>query len=222
MNCKQFEELVHGNLSPEALHHAASCPECSSFFADSRALQSSLAALREHDRAAEAPPQLEFYLRAAFLGARAQAASAPRAAHSWILPSVVGLAAVVLFGFLLVAVFLDHNSGPIQVVVAPPAPATEIFGKSIPAAVKGAKHDVARNQPRPRPEQPGALAGFFSLPYADDSSTIEYGVIVRLELSRSTLAWLGLSVPAADSNELIVADLFLNQSGTPEAIRFVR
>jgi hypothetical protein len=66
------------------------------------------------------------------------------------------------------------------------------------------------------------LTGFLALPYADDLSTIEYGAIVRLQMSRSDLAWLGLPVPISDTGEKVVADLFVNGSGTPEAIRLVR
>jgi hypothetical protein len=43
-----------------------------------------------------------------------------------------------------------------------------------------------------------------------------------MQMSRADLAWLGLPVPVSDSGQNIVADLFVNGSGTPEAIRLVR
>ena len=66
------------------------------------------------------------------------------------------------------------------------------------------------------------LTGFLALPYADDISTIEFGAIVRLQMSRADLAWYGLPVPISDNGQKITADLFVNGSGTPEAIRLVR
>jgi hypothetical protein len=66
------------------------------------------------------------------------------------------------------------------------------------------------------------LTGFLPLPFADEFSTIRYGVVVRMQMSRSDLAWLGLPVSVNDSGQKVVADLFVNESGVPEAIRLVR
>ena len=85
------------------------------------------------------------------------------------------------------------------------------------------KRLAAEHKPKKNLAEPETtLTGFLALPYADDLSTIEYGAIVRMQMSRADLAWLGLPVPISDTGEKVVADLFVNGSGTPEAIRLVR
>jgi hypothetical protein len=230
MNCKQFEELAHeiaaGKLADAALlrdarEHADSCSHCETLFAEARALQTSLNALRDHDRLAQAPVRLETSLRAAFVRAHTRTAL-PRPARPWA--AVAGTAAVMLFAALLAAYYLPRwlnlpeQQDPVAVSPAPPAPANV---RPVESAPNATNLNVARNRPR-RPRESETLSDFVPLPYADDLSTIDYGVVVRYQLSRSALAWLGLSTPISDSGEMIVADLFVNQSGTPQAIRFVR
>jgi hypothetical protein len=231
MNCKQFEELAHdiaaGKLADAALlrdarAHADSCSHCETLFAETRTLQTSLNALRDHDRLAQAPVRLETSLRAAFVRAHTGTAL-PRPARPWA--AVAGVAAVMLFAAVLVAHYLPRwlnhpaQQNPVAVSPAPPAPTNVRPAESAPSATNT---NVARNRPHRRPRESETLSEFVPLPYADDLSTIDYGVVVRYQLPRSALAWLGLSTPISDSGEMIVADLFVNQSGTPQAIRFVR
>ncbi|MGH9747813.1 MAG: hypothetical protein ACRD59_17090, partial [Candidatus Acidiferrales bacterium] len=62
---------------------------------------------------------------------------------------------------------------------------------------------------------------FTPLPYADDPSMIEGGAVVRVVLSRSALASLGVSTANIENSEQIPADLVVSPDGTPEAIRLV-
>lgn len=116
---------------------------------------------------------------------------------------------------------------PAQSSSSATAPITSTSAKTVPASPASMpaaqKHFAASHKAKKNPSEPETtLTGFFALPYADDLSTIEYGAIVRLQLSRADLAWYGLPVPISDSGEKITADLFVNGSGTPEAIRLVR
>lgn len=231
MNCKQFEDLAHeiaaGKVADEVLlrdatEHAAACNRCGELLAEARTLQSSLSALCDHDRAAGAPAHMESNLRAAFLRAHKEAVP-QRAARPWI--AVAGIAAVLMFAVLLVAHyfprFLNRGAQPNPVAVSPTPPAPEV-AHPVKVAPQAINKDVARHHPRRQPQESETKSDFVRLPYADDPSTIEYGIVVRYQLPRSALAWLGLDAPISETGDLIVADLFLNQSGMPQAIRFVR
>jgi hypothetical protein len=62
---------------------------------------------------------------------------------------------------------------------------------------------------------------FVSLPYATDPATLEEGSVVRVLLSRSALASMGLPVSDAGASERIPADIVLSEDGAPQAIRLV-
>jgi hypothetical protein len=63
--------------------------------------------------------------------------------------------------------------------------------------------------------------GFVSLPYAADPATLEDGAVVRVVLSRSALASLGLPVADVGASEQVPADIVLSEDGAPQAIRLV-
>jgi cell division septation protein DedD len=237
-------ELRDAKLLQDAINHAASCVDCDATLVEARELAASVASLAAHDKALDSAAHLEFTLRAAF--AREHAANMPSrssfiaeaglpsarfARFGWHVFALAGAAAIV--AMLLFPRVLDLNSGTDRVGVRPaqsssPAlVATTASVKSAPTTQALApvtqKRFTASRKPKKNPEEPEkTLTGFMALPYADDLSTIQYGAIVRLQLSRADLAWYGLPVPISDSGQKITADLFVNGSGTPEAIRLVR
>jgi hypothetical protein len=64
-------------------------------------------------------------------------------------------------------------------------------------------------------------AAFTPLPYADDPATINEGAVVRVVLSSSALASLGVPVTNLADTDRIPADLVVSADGTPQAIRLV-
>ena len=64
-------------------------------------------------------------------------------------------------------------------------------------------------------------ARFVSLPYADDPATLEGGAVVRVVLSGSALASLGMPVPDLELTDQIPADILLSEDGAPQAVRLV-
>jgi hypothetical protein len=77
--------------------------------------------------------------------------------------------------------------------------------------------EVAENR---LPDSPDETA-FVSLPYAADPATLENGAVVRVVLSRSALASLGLPVADVGVTEQVPADIVLSEDGAPQAIRLV-
>jgi hypothetical protein len=242
MICRHFEQLApqiaHGELRDakllqDATNHAARCGACSAVLVEAREIAASVAALAAHDKAIDSAGHLEFRLRAAF--AREYAGNAvagvglrrARFAFNWQVFALAG--AAITFTILLVPSIVGHKSEPNRAAitaahaVSPAVADSKIVAAPTVATPVTQKHLAAAHKPKKNLAEPETtLTGFLALPYADDISTIEYGAIVRLQMSRSDLAWLGLPVPISDTGEKVTADLFVNGSGTPEAIRLVK
>jgi hypothetical protein len=247
MICQQFEQLAQqiahnelrdAKLLQDAHTHAESCANCNALLIEAREIAATVASLAAHDKSVEAPAHLESTLRAAFIRehvANSGLLSVDSARRSNFVGSTFRWAALSLAAaaVILAVIFLprlihrnsgqdvaqetpSHSSSPAitPAKTAPVAPAV---------ASEPSKHFVAIHKPKKHLSEPEkTLTGFLALPYGDDLSTVEYGAIVRMQMSRADLAWLGLPVPVSDNGEKIVADLFVNGSGTPEAIRLVR
>jgi hypothetical protein len=250
MICQQFEQLApqiahnelrDAKLLQDAINHAASCADCDAVLVEARELAASVACLAAHDKALDPAAHLEFALRAALAreieraGSRLAPTKAIRpstvfvgATFRWVALSLAGVAAI-MFAVLLLPRLLNHNSETDHAAVTLahlPAPVVTPAktAPTTPAVTPVTqKHLAASHKTKKNPfESEKTLTGFLALPYADDLSAIQYGAIVRLQLSRADLAWYGLPVPISDSGQKITADLFVNGSGTPEAIRLVR
>jgi hypothetical protein len=242
-------ELRDASLLQDAHRHAESCAACNAMLIEARELATTFASLAAHDKAIAAPAHLESTLRAAFV--REHSADAPARAvvgaglRPARLPSrrrnvFVGAtfrwaalalaAAAVILAVVSLPRMIRRNPGPDVATQTPshstlPAIAsakTSPLTTPTPAPIPP-KHLSASRKPKKNFSEPEkTLTGFLALPYADDLSTVEYGAVVRMQMSRADLAWLGLPVPVSDSGQKIIADLFVNGSGTPEAIRLVR
>ena len=74
---------------------------------------------------------------------------------------------------------------------------------------------------RARAAEPEIATDFLPLTYVADAAQ-ESGQVVRVRLSRATLASFGLPVNAERANELIKADIVIGDDGLARAIRFVQ
>jgi hypothetical protein len=242
MNCEQFEQLApqiahnemrDATLLQDAVNHAAQCGACDAILVEARELAAAVGALSAHDKAIDSAGHLEFRLRAAFAhdhSASAVVGGALRPARftfNWHVFSLAG--AAIIFAILLVPSIVGRKSEPDRAsltptqITAPAVAPTKIVTPAQIVAPAAQSHLTASHKPKKNFAEPETtLTGFLALPYADDLSSIEYGAIVRMQMSRADLAWLGLPVPISDTGEKVVADLFVNGSGTPEAIRLVR
>jgi hypothetical protein len=240
-------ELRDAKLLQDAINHAASCAGCDAVLVEAREVATAVASLAAHDKALDSAAHLEFTLRAAFareieragrpsipltMNRPAPASATPpsvivRATFRWTAVSLAG--AAIILAVIFLPRLLSHNSQTNRAAVLPTQSSspTRALTSDTPVAPTvapvGQKRLTASHRPKKNPYEPETtLTGFLALPYADDFSTIQYGAIVRLQLSRADLAWYGLPVPISDSGQKITADLFVNGSGTPEAIRLVR
>jgi hypothetical protein len=241
MNCEEFEQLApqiahnelrDGELLRTAMNHAAQCGGCDAILMEARELALAVTSLTAQDKSLEVPARMESTLRAAFVREHAADTRSRKnvfvgATFRWAAVSLV--AAAIILAVIFLPRFVNSKSETNRAAVTPTQSASPavVETKIVPAPSTVApvvqKRFVAAHKPKKNFVEPETtLTGFLALPYADDLSTIEYGAIVRLQMSRADLAWLGLPVPISDNGEKVVADLFVNGSGTPEAIRLVR
>jgi hypothetical protein len=239
------DELRDAKLLQDATNHAASCVACNAILVEAREIAAAVAALAARDKSVDSAGHLEFALRAAFAREAERASRIPNENIGTVpttqsrMPNVFAgatfrwaallLAAAIILGVLLLPRMFKDKSVTDRAVVSPAQVSSPVVaGAKIAPAMQTAppvteEHLAAVRKPKKNLSEPEkTLTGFLVLPYADDLSTIEYGAIVRLQMSRADLAWYGLPVPISDSGQRITADLFVNGSGTPEAIRLVR
>jgi len=211
MDCSQFEEVLHDldrpgtrglALREVALVHAESCSHCAQLMTDAESLDFSLQTIALREAHLEAPPRIEAHLLKEF---RVHNAAASRRRMQGRL-AALGIAAAIL---LALGVSLRHGSA----FHRKSTPVTSANG----AAALVSPIEVAENR---LPDSADETA-FVSLPYAADPATLENGAVVRVVLSRSALASLGLPVADVGATEQVPADIVLSEDGAPQAIRLV-
>jgi hypothetical protein len=209
MQCVEFEEIVHdldrpgthgAALRERALAHAESCARCAQLLTETESLDQALHAIATTEVEQEAPAWVESALLREFRGVKAGAARSSFGRHI----AALGIAAAVL---LVAGVSLFYFQP----------------GVKAPAAGQNDQSNIASAATAGQNAQ-GAVessSGFIALPYADDPDGSEGGTVVRVELSGSALASLGMPLSMAGSSGSISADLLVSDDGTPQAIRLV-
>jgi hypothetical protein len=212
MNCSEFEEVLHDldrpgtpglALREVALAHAETCSPCAQRMTDAESLDFALHTIATRNALLQAPPRIEANLLKAF---RQQKAAASRTKMRGGI-AALGAAAAIL---LALGVSLRHG------VVVGVRPASGTGAAQAVAASQSEPLEVAANI-----SDSQDTTGFVALPYAADPATLEHGAVVRVVLSRSALASLGLPVADVGSTEQVPADIVLSEDGAPQAIRLV-
>ncbi len=78
-------------------------------------------------------------------------------------------------------------------------------------ALPEAKNDSANDSDQ--------LANFVPVPFADEATMDDPGVIVRVQLTRAALGKLGYQVEQGKGKELVQADVLVGEDGWPRAVR---
>jgi hypothetical protein len=209
MQCMEFEEIVHDldrpgthgvALRERALAHAESCARCAQLLTETESLDQALHAIATAEVEQEAPAWVESALLREFRGVKAGAARSSVGRHV----AALGIAAAVL---LVAGISLFRFQPGAKAPVAGPNDQPNISS----AATAGQK------------AQSGAenASDFIALPYADDPDGVEGGAVVRVRLSGTALASLGMPVSLTGSPAAVWADLLVSDDGTPQAIRLL-
>jgi hypothetical protein len=214
LDCVRFEEALPEldrvgtpgvALREAALAHAESCGRCARLLTESESLDFALHSLSSQHAFRSAPPRVEAALLNRF---RLQEGLAARRRMQWQL-SLLGAAAVMLL--VLGLSFHQRGQFPPRNGAGFASSARQPIADSSASAMNHSPADAASDDD---------LDAFIPLPYADDPDA-DGGTVVRVVLSRSALASLGLPDAALQASDQIPADLIVSQDGTPQAIRLV-
>ena len=227
MTCKEFEERVHDfvrmdlldvNEREAMLEHTASCADCAERMAAAMALAEASQVLGESARLEQGPPRVEATVLAAFREHHRRVSW--RRAFEWV---GVGAAAAVLLAFLWTMGFGRGQQ---------PAPAQEKAPASQPdipldATVLPGTPPSASTEPPPAAPSTGvesasyAASDFVPVPYAGSITADDPGMIVRVQLTRASLAQLGYPVVEAQGEDLISADILVGEDGWPRGVKLI-
>lgn len=232
MDCARFEEFVHDLDRPgtegfvfreSALAHAEDCGRCAQLLTHVESLDLDLHSLAMHDAGQQAPARVATALTEAF---RRQKAASSRRKLTWQIASLSVAAAL----FLALGVSLRYRSAPKfggsrsqkSVVSTDQSQPGQVL-KSTPPQVAAEPDARAPQEQAAKDESNDSEYGaaFTPLPYADDPSALDGGTVVRVVLSQSALASLGVPVANVDDTNGVSADLVVSEDGTPQAIRLV-
>jgi hypothetical protein len=204
MNCIEFESVVvaiaRGEVMDAAaqrsgLAHAVACARCAYRLASEKTLSDVMAAAVAEDFAREAPPRVGDMLMGAFRERRMAAQCLRR---TWLRRVLAGAVAAVLV--LAAAVALRK--------------AVDVRAARGNAALSVSQEDwtVAETGDE-------VMTDFIPVVY--DPAPIGRGSLVRVELPRAALSAFGLPVNEDRNEDLVQADLLLDDNGLMRAVRFV-
>jgi len=169
-----------------------------------------LRALAEHDRAREAPEEVESHLLAAFRQNR----SKPRTRRK---ARTVGLATLaVAAGIMLFFAGLHPPLKQAAPTPVRPQP-VEVAAAPEPMPIPEPK---ATPKPRPRKRQPREIVTQF-FPLLDVAPPFERGELLRVTVPASTMRSVGLPVNEERIGDRVYADVLVGEEGLARAIRFV-
>ena len=228
MTCREFDEVVHGFVRMElldvsvreaALEHAAHCELCSERMADAAALADA-SETREGSRVrTQTPPHVEAALLAAFRSHHRRASW--RRTLEW---ASVGAAAAVLLVFLWTV--SGRSKG--QTSTAPQERCLLSIGNA--AGGEGACHakqdevapvPAAASEDAPASESYVA-SDFVPVPFTGAIAADDPGMIVRVQLTRASLAQLGYPVAETPDEDLILADVLVGEDGWPRGVKLIQ
>jgi hypothetical protein len=209
MDCMEFEEIVHDLDRPgthgvarreRALAHAETCAHCAKLLTEAESLDQALHAIATTEGGQEAPAWVESALLREFRVVKAGAARSSLGRHT----AALGIAAAVL---LVAGISLFHFRPGVKAPAAGPSDRPVV---SVAATASQNAQGAVESS-----------SGFIALPYADDPDGVEGGAVVRVRLSGTALASLGMPVSLTGSPATMWADLLVSDDGTPQAIRLL-
>lgn len=228
MKCREFDEIVHAfvrmelldvNLREAALEHAAHCDRCAERMAEATVLAETSESMGKNGRADEAPARVEAAVLAAFRQHHRRAAW--RRTLEW---ASVGAAAAVLLIFLWTmngrarlqspqppkGNVSSQSNSPMDAKVSEPAAQNAATLVASAAVANGDKGELY------------AASDFVPVPYTGAVNADDPGMVVRVQLTRSSLAQLGYPMAGTPDEELVLADVLVGEDGWPRGVKVVQ
>ena len=249
MSCTEFENIVAeladdritDALSRRQLQsHAAECPDCFAHLAAQRRLSGELDSLaRETDHLA-ADPALKQELLAAFAELHApernfvlHKSQGPR---YWLLAAAAAILVTVVTAAVLMRPTPELIASVDPAPLATPSPvatpaATPDVSRTPDAAPGPANRTTVARRVNQGPRKTDTAAAssttettteYLPLTYMNDQTALQTGVVVRVEIPRTTLLSMGLPMNTDRADTLVKADVIVGDDGVPRAIRLVQ
>ena len=229
MTCREFDEVVHGfvrmelldvSLREAVIEHAAHCDKCAQRMGEAGLLAEVTEAAAGTMRELQTPPNVEATLLSAFRNQRYRRRSTLWRTFEW---ATAGAAVA-----MLAAIWWTSSTR--SKVQPSPAPRKDVSSQSKePLDAKGPASSQG-DKTAPRTENDGSdagttgtysLADFVPVPFADRIGPEDPGMVVRVQLSRASLAELGYPLDEVYSSDLVRADVLVGQDGWPRGVRLV-
>jgi hypothetical protein len=228
ITCREFDEVVHGFVRMELLdvflreaviEHAAHCDNCAARLGEAGALAEVTEAAAGSVRGQQAPPNMEAALLSAFRSQRRRTVA--WRTFEW---AAAGAAAAML------AVVLWTSSFPSKGQPSP-APRKDVSSQSkepldASRPPSSQPHEAAQGT---EPEVSNAasagtysVSDFVPVPFTDGIGPEDPGMVVRVQLTRASLAELGYPVAETPDEDLIRADVLVGEDGWPRGVRLVQ
>ena len=234
MTCREFDELVHAVARMElldvqareaVLEHSGVCPHCAARMAEAIALADALDARGRQVREAQAPMRVESELVAAFRAHHRRMAW--RRTIEWACSGRCRR---------------DSSAFPVD-----GASAREKFTAARPAQTRADAVAQARSMHRAKRRIPVQLlprmwaknltaesaqdssadgtytaADFVPIPYTGAIASDDAGMVVRVQMTRASLAQLGYPVADEPGEDLVRADVLVDEDGWPRGVKLVQ
>jgi hypothetical protein len=244
------QRLMDAVTRQRALRHAAACAACAARLAAENELTVRLRAFAEDSKNEQTPARVREALRATFAEHQRESIAPvvvpirrPFIKPQW---AALAAAAALVLCAVAVAVWLRNSTAlrPELALEIPTIPKPVVHSdpmvpraNSLSYAPKQSdtpstnKRSLAvrRSVPRPQQLQPAVATNtdeiatnYIPLTYTARADASQDGMVVRVEVARSTLLSMGLPLNAERSNELIKADVMMSGDGVPLAIRLVQ
>jgi hypothetical protein len=226
MTCREFDEVIHGfvrmelldvNVREAVLEHAAHCELCSQRMADATALAEVSELMGKGAREEQTPAHVETELLAAFRNHHRRASW--RRSLQW---ASVGAAAAVLLVFVWSGIGRSRGqSSPARTKDVSSQSATPLKAQS-PATSKPDEVmpvEIVANTPV---AETYVASDFVPVPFTGAITADDPGMIVRVQLTRASLAQLGYPVAESPDEDLILADVLVGEDGWPRGVKLIQ
>jgi hypothetical protein len=246
MTCSEFAEVVHGlvrmevldvALREEALEHASRCGRCSEIMVEARFLADATEATAGAASVLQAPPEIEPVLLRE-LQSRQRHIAAWRNVQ-WAAAGALAATLVIVLLVFSVRAKAPTTSGPRKVPqlngpieAKGPAPSQPVV-QGVDASALGAApssgaspaevadgSSVALNAPASTDD--AAAGDFVSVPYTEEIGPDDEAMVVRVQMTRESLAQLGFPVDEVHGSDWVRADVLVGQDGWPRGVRIVQ
>jgi hypothetical protein len=228
MTCRQFDEVVHGFVRMElldvrvreaVLEHAARCKLCAQRMADATALAEASELLGRSSILEQTPQSVESALRAEFRNHHRR--KSWRRTVEWL---SVGAAAAILIIFLWTVKGRSKGSSSLTAEKVGSAQSAARSGDGVMVPPTKEDESAVADSALSSTAETGTYAAsdFVPVPFTSAITADDPGMVVRVQLTRASLAQLGYPVAEAPDEDLILADVLVGEDGWPRGVKLIQ